>query len=69
MPPHKYGVGARVLFKPPHTFQAAPTGDFVVERHLPPDSDGNQYRIESRHDGHRRVVHEINLVRATFGGD
>jgi hypothetical protein len=66
---HKFRVGSRVLFMPPHTHQQKPEGDFVVERQLPPDNDGNQYSIESRHDGHRRVVHEINLMRAGSGSD
>jgi hypothetical protein len=64
MQPHKFNVGARVQYVPPFTRQPAPGGEFVVERLMPPDSEGNQYRIESRSDGHRRVVHEINLVRA-----
>jgi|LNFM01.2.fsa_nt_gb hypothetical protein len=64
MTPHKFNVGARVQYKPPLAHQATGGGEFVVERHLPPDGEGNQYRIESRSDGHRRVVHEINLVRA-----
>lgn len=61
---HKFNVGARVQYVPPLMAQSNYGGEFVVERQLPPDSDGNQYRIESRSDGHRRVVHEINLVRA-----
>ena len=64
MQPHKFSVGARVQYVPPFTHQTVVQGDFVVERQLPPDGEGNQYRIESRNDGHRRVVHEINLVRA-----
>jgi len=64
MHPHKFNVGARVQYMPPLAAQAPSGGEFVVERQLPPDGEGNQYRIESRSDGHRRVVHEINLVRA-----
>lgn len=63
MQPHKFNVGARVQYMPPLNGQSLP-GDFTIERQLPPDGEGNQYRIESRSDGHRRVVHEINLVRA-----
>lgn len=64
MQPHKFNVGTRVQYMPPLTGQSLTGGEFVVERHLPPDGEGNQYRIESRSDGHRRVVHEINLVRS-----
>lgn len=64
MQPHKFNVGARVQYVPPLAGLSLTGGEFVVERQLPPDGEGNQYRIESRLDGHRRVVHEINLVRA-----
>jgi hypothetical protein len=64
MIPHKFNVGARVQYVPPYAAQSNTGGEFTVERQLPPDGEGNQYRIESRSDGHRRVVHEINLVRA-----
>jgi len=64
MQSHKFNVGARVQYVPPLKGHAPAAGEFVIERQLPPDRDGNQYRIESRADGHRRVVHEINLVRA-----
>lgn len=63
MQPHKFNVGARVQYVPPLAAQDT-AGEFTVERQLPADGDGNQYRIESRRDGHHRVVHEINLVRA-----
>lgn len=62
---HKFRVGAVVLYRPPQAYMATQTGQYVVERQMPADSDGLQYRIESRRDGHRRVVHEINLVRAS----
>ncbi len=60
---HKFGIGARVQYRPSLRHQNVASTDFVVERQLPPDAEGNQYRIESRADGHQRVVHEAELSR------
>jgi hypothetical protein len=60
---HKFGVGERVDYRPTLRHQAVSAGDFQVESLLPADETGNnQYRIESRIDGHRRVAHEGELA-------
>lgn len=60
MRPHKYNIGAFVDFQAKYSQSA---GAFVVVRQLPPDSEGNQYRIENRKDGGLRVAHEGELSR------
>lgn len=65
MTSHKFRVGERVDYRPAMRHQSVSAGDFQVESLLPPDETGaNQYRIESRADGHKRVVHETELVPA-----
>lgn len=62
---HKFAVGERVDYRPAMRHQTVSATDFQVESQLPADEHGNnQYRIESRVDGHRRVVHEIELESA-----
>jgi hypothetical protein len=60
---HKFSIGERVDYRPAMRHQAISAGDFQIESLLPADETGNnQYRIESRIDGHRRVVHESELA-------
>ncbi len=60
---HKFAIGERVDYRPTMRHQTVMGGDFQVESQLPADEHGNnQYRIESRVDGHRRVVHESELA-------
>lgn len=65
MTTHKFHLGARVQYRPPQRHVAQTTGEYVVARLLPPDGEGNQYRIENRADGQQRVVHEAELSRST----
>jgi hypothetical protein len=66
MTAHKFRIGARVRYHPSPRHEAVRGGDFVVARQMPSDNEGNQYRIESRADGHQRVVHEADLTAAGF---
>ena len=61
---HKFSVGSQVDFRLPYAQNRAASGRFVVQRLLPPDGDGNLYRIESPVDGRQRVAHEVNLSAA-----
>lgn len=58
---HKYQIGQKVDFRPAGFGQAKPPSDFRIDGLLPADGIDNQYRIESLHDGHKRVVHEGQL--------
>lgn len=58
---HKYRVGQMVHYRPARGVEGRP-GNFKVERLLPPDGNGNQYRVESMFDGHRRVVWEAEIT-------
>jgi hypothetical protein len=64
MRPHKFGIGALVDYQPPYAQASGPGGRFVVQRHLPPDDQGNQYRLENHRDGQQRVAHEFDLTPA-----
>jgi hypothetical protein len=57
---HRFHVGQTVQFEP--SFQSSvPGGAFKVEQLLPADNGGNQYRVLSTRDGHRRVVRESEI--------
>lgn len=61
---HKFRVGQTVQFRPPSTFGIVlPPGGFKIEQLLPPDAAGNQYRVESVFDGHKRVVRESEISK------
>ncbi|MBM3536620.1 MAG: hypothetical protein FJX55_02140 [Alphaproteobacteria bacterium] len=62
MRPHKFEVGAVVDYHAPYTQLSRSSDRFVVQRHLPPDGQGNLYRLESRLDGRQRVAHEAELT-------
>lgn len=67
MKPHRYRIGQTVHYRPSHGMEGRP-GDFRIERLLPPDAAGNQYRLESVIDGHRRVVRESEIsLRSALG--
>ncbi len=66
MAAHKFGVGAHVQYRSSFRHQSVGTGHFTVTGHMPPDGEGNQYRIENRADRHQRVVHEAELSKAPF---
>lgn len=60
MKAHRYRIGQTVYYRPARGVEGRP-GDFKIERLLPPDGAGNQYRLESMFDGHRRVVREDEI--------
>ena len=67
MKAHKYRIGQTVFYRPARGLDGRP-GDFRIERLLPPDGEGNQYRLESVADGHRRVVRESEItLRSALG--
>lgn len=66
MQPHKFEIGAVVDYHAPYSQLSRTSDRFVVQRHLPPDSEGNQYRLESRLDGRLRVAHEAELSPVGF---
>lgn len=60
MKAHRYRVGQTLYFRPARGVEGRP-GDVRIERLLPPDAGGNQYRVESVFDRVQRVVREDEL--------
>lgn len=59
---HRYRVGQVVYYSPPRLVPGSQSGDYTIERLLPPDDSDNQYEIGCIADGQRRVVHERELA-------
>lgn len=69
MKAHRYRVGQTLYFRPARGVEGRP-GDVRIERLLPADAGGNQYRVESVFDGLHRVVREDELApRVAAGSD
>jgi len=58
----KYHVGQIVHFAAPELKRGAPSGAHRVERLLPADSGGLQYRVKAVDTGRERVAHESQIA-------
>lgn len=57
---HKFTIGQRVRFSP-GTHERAWAGVYTVVARLPEERGAQQYKIESVHDHHQRVVLEFQI--------
>ena len=57
---HKFKIGAMVNFTPAAN-PFARRGRYKVVRLMPPEGDGNKYRVQCLADGHERVASESEL--------
>ena len=58
---HKYQVGESVYFTSPNFGRAAASGNYIVVKLLPSESDDYQYRIKSAGEAFERVAKESQL--------
>jgi hypothetical protein len=62
MPTHKFAVGQKVRFSP-DLGQSGDRGEtFIVVRPLPETAGLLQYHVQSKADGHSRVVRENQIA-------
>ncbi len=59
---HKFAVGQAVHFLAGPGDLHVPPGMYKIQRLLPSDANGNQYRVKHLADGHERVVPESKLA-------
>jgi len=59
---HKFTVGQVVDFLPGAADGNVPRGKYTIQRLMPGESTGLQYRVKYAPDGHERVVPESQLV-------
>jgi len=64
---HKFSLGQVVNFLPGPGDVHVPAGKYKIQRLLPSDTYGNQYRVMHAVDGHERVVSEAKLVASSGG--
>jgi len=61
-PAYRFAPGQRVKIVGPAGNSKGPRGFYRIVRQLPPDQNGNCYRIRSESEPHDRVVGETQLV-------
>jgi hypothetical protein len=60
---HKYQVGEEVYFTSPAFGRASASGNYIVVKLLPSESDDYQYRIKSSGEAFERVAKESQLEK------
>lgn len=60
---HKFAIGQAVQFSPDRRIDGSARGRYTIVRLLPEEGNTPQYRIQSKADGHERVVLENQLER------
>ena len=64
---HKFAVGQVVNYVHGPGDVHVPPGKYNIQRLLPSDANGNQYRVKHSADGHERVVQESKLAPVSGG--
>jgi hypothetical protein len=59
---HKFKVGQSVNLTPNRLEGHVPAGTYTIQRPLPIEARGIEYRVKNTRDGHERVVHESRLT-------
>lgn len=59
---HRFRTGQKVIFMPGMGQGAGPAGEYTIVRQMPERENELQYRVQSKVDGHERMVREGQLT-------